>query len=280
MNSIIALVKDEIVSRLETVFHYAYKLGSNYLDLTKTGIYEGHLWHQINKIIYSNDFDKNGFDLDTINKSGPAELSERIVEIPWVISHINKNKGTVLDAGSSLNFRSTLNHGKLRNKNTVIYNLNPERNCYWNDSVSYIYSDLRKIPFKSSSFDTITCISVLEHVGMNNQRYTQDEIHKEDNRDDYITVIRELNRVLKVGGKLLLTIPVGKKANLGWIQIFDYDMVQNIVDNFSIHSVDLFQFKRTWIKKRYSRNSINSTQNLSVRKASQINQVACIALTK
>jgi len=52
-----------------------------------------------------------------------------------------------------------------------------------------IYSHAEKIPFKNENFDIITCIDVLEHV------------------DDYEKSIKEIRRILKKGGKLILTVP-------------------------------------------------------------------------
>jgi len=55
------------------------------------------------------------------------------------------------------------------------------------------YGSIAKIPLESNSIDIIFCSEVLEHV------------------DNYNKAFKEMNRVLKRRGKLILTVPVHKK---------------------------------------------------------------------
>ena len=57
-------------------------------------------------------------------------------------------------------------------------------------NVDYV-SDAAAIPVESGSFDAVLCIEVLEHV------------------PEPVKVIREISRVLRPGGKLILTAPLG-----------------------------------------------------------------------
>jgi ubiquinone/menaquinone biosynthesis C-methylase UbiE len=59
----------------------------------------------------------------------------------------------------------------------------------WDNSRIDIVSDITSIPVPDGSFDAVLCSEVLEHV------------------PDPIAAIRELNRVLKPGGTLILTSP-------------------------------------------------------------------------
>src|SRR5882757_784407 len=58
----------------------------------------------------------------------------------------------------------------------------------WKFRVSAV-ADLHDLPFKSGSFDKIICSQVLEHV------------------DDPQTVLGELGRVLRPGGRMYLSVP-------------------------------------------------------------------------
>lgn len=59
----------------------------------------------------------------------------------------------------------------------------------WDNSKLDIVSDITKIPVQTASFDAVLCVEVLEHV------------------PEPINALSELSRILKPGGKLILTLP-------------------------------------------------------------------------
>ena len=61
----------------------------------------------------------------------------------------------------------------------------------WNYRAIDIVSDIIAIPVESERFDVILCTEVLEHV------------------PEPIAALREMSRILKVGGRLFLTAPLG-----------------------------------------------------------------------
>ena len=96
-------------------------------------------------------------------------MDVRVVEIPWVLAHLNNQGGSsLLDAGSALNNEVVLSSTLLKNKKISILTLAPESQCYWNLGIAYIFGDLRNLDFRDNLFDSIICISTIEHVGMNN----------------------------------------------------------------------------------------------------------------
>ena len=103
-----------------------------------------------------------------------------------------------------------------------ICTLAPERECFWRRGVSYMFEDLRCLPYRDNWFDCIACISTIEHVGMDNtQLYTADSARRENRPEDALRAMREMRRVLKPGGTLFLTAPYGRAASHGWLQVFD-----------------------------------------------------------
>ena len=175
-------------------------------------------------------------------------FDERVIEYPWLISKIKNNDNYILDAGSILNFPFVINNHKLTGKRVMIANLNPEHYCFYKTSVSYVYSDyadIRHTCFKDNLFDVIVCSSVLEHVGMDNTYIYSDESKFNEKRtEDYLLVIDELHRLLKQGGRLLLTFPFGRYENLGWLQQFDINNVKKIIKRFGGKS-NLYFYKYT-----------------------------------
>src|ERR1044072_9390774 len=155
------------------------------------------------------------------------------------------HEGQVLDAGSTLNFEFLLDQPALRQKKIHICTLAPEPRCLWRRGVSYIYEDLRRLPYRDDLFDWIVCLSTIEHVGMDNALYTGDGQNREESRpNDYLVALAELKRVLKPGGTVYITAPFGKAANDRWFQVFDYEMMQRLIRNFNGYKAkkDYFQY--------------------------------------
>jgi SAM-dependent methyltransferase len=160
-------------------------------------------------------------------------LDERCVEYPWCLSNL-PGGAAVLDAGSVLNHRYILDHQALATATLHILTLAPEREAQWQRGISYLYGDLRDIPIRDDFYDVIVCLSTLEHVGLDNEAYTGDPPEAGDHRGDFTLAIRELRRVLRPGGTLLLSVPYGVYENRQTIQQFDRALLQQAVDAFSV----------------------------------------------
>jgi SAM-dependent methyltransferase len=159
-------------------------------------------------------------------------LDERCIEYPWLLSHLSEGPELLLDAGSVLNKTYVLRNPALQNKRIHILTLAPEEECYWESGISYIYEDLRNLPMKDDLYDTVVCISTLEHIGCDNTDYTKNQIHRENRPQDYVAVVKELRRVLKPGGSLFLTVPFGAYQHLGMLQQFDSKMLRITKETF------------------------------------------------
>jgi hypothetical protein len=160
-------------------------------------------------------------------------LDERVIEYPWVISRLGDQATRLLDAGSALNFRFLLGVPALSKKSVVLYTLASEHYTVPHDDISYIYGDLRQTILRDHLFDEIVCISTLEHVGLDNTLiYTRDQRYNEARVFDYRDVLREFQRLLVPGGRLFLTVPYGKYENLGWLQQFDRERLDDVFQVF------------------------------------------------
>jgi len=206
----------------------------------KTGYIE-YKDHEIARVLRDGSFSANklpagyGFRLD-----------ERIIEYPWLFSRLPMGEGRLLDAGSTLNFEFLLEQPAVQQKEIHICTLAPEPRCFWRRGVSYIYEDLRRLPYRDNLFDWIVCLSTIEHVGMDNSLYTGDGQNNDAARpDDYLTALTELKRVLKPGGTIYMTAPFGKAVNHRWFQVFDHQMVKALIGNFAPVEAteDYFQYR-------------------------------------
>jgi SAM-dependent methyltransferase len=173
-----------------------------------------------------------------------SHCDERIVEYPWLLESLPAGRGRLLDAGSVLNSDLVLKHPKLREKQITITTLAPEDQAHWWKGVSYTYEDIRELSFRDSYFDSVVCISTLEHVGMDNARfYTRDGSKRETSPSDYLVFMDQLRRVLKTGGTLYLTVPFGRYSNEGWLQVFDSALVEQLIARFNPSRSEAHFFK-------------------------------------
>lgn len=186
------------------------------------------------------------------NKELPVDfgvgLDERVVEYPWIFSKIAAVASATLDAGSTFNFDFIVEHPLIKKKELTIYTFYPEYNCFFNNRINYVYGDLRKMYFKDNCFEEIVSQSTIEHIDMNNSIYGYEGDVSNEKSYEYLIAVKEMVRILKPGGKLLLTFPFGKYENHGFFQQFDREMVQKILDLFTgagITTMDLFKYEKS-----------------------------------
>ena len=76
------------------------------------------------------------------------------------------------------------------------------------------------LPFPDNSFDQALLVSTLEHVGADNARYG---LSSEPDPNARVEALRELGRVLRPDGRLLVTVPLGEPGDHGWFRLDDVD---------------------------------------------------------
>lgn len=159
-------------------------------------------------------------------------LDERCIEWPWAMAHLG-DATRILDAGSALNHPHILSLPIWRGRKLDIFTLAPETACEWQRGISYLYGDLRQLPYRSEEFDCVISISTLEHVGMDNSAFSGQEKHKEHATEDILLVLAEWRRILKPGGCLLLTVPYGRYEDHGIFQQFDAHLLDRCARHFA-----------------------------------------------
>ena len=172
-------------------------------------------------------------------------IDERCVEYPWVYAQLPASPGRMLDAGSALNFRFLLDRSPVRDAQLTIMTLGPEKRCFWNRSISYVFGDLRQTQFADASFDVVASISTIEHIGLDNTMlYTGDSSKNETDNLGFVPAVREFRRVLRPGGLCLITVPFGRPGVHGWYQVFDQALVDRVIESFnpSEHKIDFFAY--------------------------------------
>ena len=165
-------------------------------------------------------------------------LDERIIELPWAFSQLTS--GRWLDAGSTFNDRALLEATLRRLESLTIVTSGPEPVSQTNLGVSYLYGDLRELPFRDNWFDGAACVSTLEHIGMDNRIYGDQRPPASDPAAEAAAVLRELRRVVRPGGRLLLSVPFGHAENFGWFWQFDAHALSELVGEYT--AIDVFRY--------------------------------------
>ena len=140
----------------------------------------------------------------------PAATDERVVEIPWVLSRLRK-EGRVLEVGYA--FAEPAYLGGLLRAGVELVGVDLATRDV--EGMETVVADVRDLPFADESFDQILLVSTLEHVGADNSVYG---LEAEADAGSRHAALRELGRVLRRGGSLLATVPLGEPGDHGWFR--------------------------------------------------------------
>lgn len=191
---------------------------------------------------------QKGFIDEKIPENYGYRIDERIVEYPWIFSRLSKEHSVILDAGSTFNFDFIVQNELIKKKDLTIYTFYPEADCFFKNRINYVFGDLRDLYFKDNTFDEIVSQSTIEHIDMDNSIYGYEESKSSSKSFEYLKAVNEMIRVLKPGGKLLITMPYGKYEHHGFFQQFDDEMLNKLLSLFSnkgIFETDFFKYERS-----------------------------------
>lgn len=151
------------------------------------------------------------------------QLSERSVELPWLIANIGRPT-RLLDIGSADGTYVNLLYELCRD-----LTLCDTREFTPTVPATVFVGSAHQLPTDwAGAFDLVTCVSVLDHVGLDAYGNATDD-------DLLYAVIVEIERVLTKGGRLLLTVPFGvaqvTRHPAGAQRVFDQDTLLGLFSN-------------------------------------------------
>ncbi len=198
--------------------------------------------YRASKSLTSDDFAGRvvfGFD-QTIMKILPligSSSSERSVEYDWVLENLPFTKGKILDIGSGASHFPS----KLLYEGFEVYSLEVQKPIVQKSKIIFKQGDIRDTGFDRDFFDVVTLVSTLEHIGLG---FYDDPVYP----DGDFKTIKEIERILKRGGFLILTTPFSNSYLKSWQRIYDHERLEKLTEGFNLVKETFFAKKgRRWI---------------------------------
>ena len=104
-------------------------------------------------------------------------------------------------------------------------------------------ADVTSLPFEENSIDSLSCMHVVEHIGL--ERYG-DAFDPEGD----LKAINELKRVLKPSGNLLFVVPIGEKMRIQYNahRIYTYEVILNYFSDLNLEEFSLITDDSSYIE--------------------------------
>ena len=104
------------------------------------------------------------------------------------------------------------------------------------------HGDLNNLPFETSSVHSLSCMHVVEHIGLGRYGDVLDY-------DGDIKAICELKRVVAVEGDFLFVVPIGEpRIEYNAHRIYSYKQVLNFFEDFSLQNFSFVTDKGVFIE--------------------------------
>lgn len=198
-------------------------------------------WAAIESALSADDHRSYGFDAPGID--------ERVVEYSWIFDRIRalmEPDTRILDAGSILNHALVTSLWRRHGLPQVsIVTLAYEGSAFASQLFRYEFADLRRLPYRDEWFSVVLCISTLEHVGLDTTIYGVTGAAASDPNAQAASAIRELYRVTRQGGRLLLSVPFGAASNRDWLRVMDHRDLSSVLDHSAWTHVSTRFFRAT-----------------------------------
>jgi SAM-dependent methyltransferase len=168
--------------------------------------------------------------------------TERCIEIPWAIS-CYRGERRVLDIGYA-NAEDRYLEPLLSLRIPELYGLDLVGRDV--QGICSVVGDVRRAPFGNGAFDLILCISTIEHVGWDNTIYFQRRLSQDPEGD--LQAIREMVRITRGGGRIIITVPYGRLHNYGWFLQYDRHRLNRLISAAGCRVLrkDLFAYREGW----------------------------------
>ncbi len=156
--------------------------------------------------------------------------SERLVELPFVLSNLSQKKVKILDIGC----RYSILPIQLASLGHKVWGVDiyPYRRKHPNFIFGQV--DILKARFPNNYFDMVISISTIEHIGL--------DFYKEGmSESGDVKAVSKVSKFLRKGGIFIMTAPFGKETNSSWYRVYDSKRIKKLLKNFRISEIKVFK---------------------------------------
>jgi SAM-dependent methyltransferase len=153
--------------------------------------------------------------------------TERVIEYPFVFQNLQGVSGPILDIGCcSSQFPIALASRGFR-----VVGIDVQPYPYQHPNFRAVRGDAMCFPFPSGCFGAVLAISVVEHIGIGH--YGDPTAGDGDEQ-----TVREIQRVLKPGGRALLTMPFGQARTDTFQRVYDPPRLRAVLASLTVERIE------------------------------------------
>lgn len=189
-------------------------------------------------------------------------VSERVIEYTFVVRNLIGSVSRVLDVGCCESLFTHYLIGKGYDTYALDIRLCPEIH----PKVRFCQANSWDTPFEDDYFGVIVVVSTIEHIGLGGYGGPRDK------GGDLMTM-KELKRILRDDGRILMTLPLGSKYSVGWERIYDEKRLSKLIEGLTIVYDEVWlRNSNRWIRTRMDqlRSALDEDREC----------IACMVLTK
>lgn len=144
--------------------------------------------------------------------------TERVIEYPFVFQNLDRGMHPILDIGCCYSRLPIALASRGFRVVGVDFNAYPDRH----PNLRAVRGDAALLPFATGSFGVVLAISVIEHIGLGH--YGDPTGSAGDH-----AAVREISRVLRPGGRALITVPFGRALTDDFKRVYDLPRLHGLL---------------------------------------------------
>jgi len=155
---------------------------------------------------------------------------DREVEYSFIAAELPPGPGKAMDFGCGPGFLSLL--AAQRGYDVLALDLEPQRFFWTHPSVEFRKADILREELPEAHFDVILNCSAVEHVGIPS-RYGVAKA--EANGDGDLQAMERMRRLLRAGGRMFVTVPVGRDAVFAPLhRVYGAERLPRLLEGFDV----------------------------------------------
>jgi SAM-dependent methyltransferase len=153
--------------------------------------------------------------------------TERVVEYPFIFQNLDEVRDPILDIGCC----SSQLPIALASRGFRVVGIDFNPYPYKHPKFTAVRGDAMRIPFATGCFGAVLAISVIEHIGIGHYGDPLAEMGD-------CAVVNEIVRVLRPGGRVLITVPFGRAMTDDFQRVYDPQRLRKLLAPIEVVKVE------------------------------------------